>query len=114
MIRAGDLRQRATLQRRVETEVPGDPGNLTTVFQTVAVIWCNDVSSTGKTGRELLEAKKLNSKLSHAIQIRYRDDIDASMRLIVGNAVLIITSFTDPDTRRRELILLCEQELPNG
>lgn len=112
MIRAGDLNMRGLLQRRIERN--NDSGGQDVTYQAVASIWCGDKSAIGLTGHQLREAQRLNSTLTHAIQVRHRDDITPTMRLVIGALVLTIEVVADPEMRRRELILQCSRVLPNG
>lgn len=103
-MRTGKLRTLAQLQRRVSTD-DGAGGSIVS-FALVSNIYV-DVST--EIGRELLEAKKLNARVSHFVVARYRSDIKPSMRLVYGQTVLDIQFAGDPTGRHRDLHLICEE-----
>lgn len=109
MIRSGDLRTQATLQRW--TQVPNDSGGTDNAWVTVGTPWCQNVSATS---RELREAQKLQTTVTHAIKLRYNETITPQMRLVIGDLRLHIESVVDPDWRRREMIAMCSGVQPNG
>jgi SPP1 family predicted phage head-tail adaptor len=103
-MRGGKLRTLAQLQRRNSTD--DDMGGSTIAYAPVSNIYI-DVST--EVGRELLEAKKLNARVSHFVVTRYRSDIKPNMRLVYGSTVLNIEFAGDPTNRHRELHLICEE-----
>lgn len=117
-IRAGRLNVRATVQRRVTT--PSGPyglpdGGEDVVYETVGTVWLEDISSIGKAGRELVEAKKLQPHLTHVYRARYVAGLFAgNRRLVIGDRVLDIVAVSDPDSSRQELQLLCAELVELG
>jgi SPP1 family predicted phage head-tail adaptor len=112
MIRSGGLRTRALLQRRVETR--NDSGGHVATDANVDTLWCRDTSTNGAGARQLREAQKLTTTLTHAIQFRYDARIAPTMRLVIGSQVLKIMAVIDPERMRREVLALCEELQPNG
>jgi SPP1 family predicted phage head-tail adaptor len=112
-IRAGRLSLRATVQRRVTTpsgryNVPD--GGEDVVYETADAVWLEDISTLGKAGRELVEAKKLQPHLTHVFRARYRAGLFAAdRRLVIGDRVFDIAAVTDPDSSRQELHLQCAE-----
>jgi len=109
-MRGGQLRQRATLQRRAASvDAEGSPSE---GWTNVGSIWA-DVQPVG--GRELLMAGQLEVKLSHQVATRYRSDLAVTagaasghnMRLLWRGRVLDVQLVEDPEGRRRRLNLLC-------
>lgn len=104
-IRAGELRHRLRLQQAERT----DDGAGGATVRWVDVCWLHARVSTTLT-RTLVEAKKLNPKLTHTVQLRYRAGIsEPQYRFVYGSAVLMIDSITDPTGERIELVALCEE-----
>ena len=63
------------------------------------------------SGTELVEAQQTAAEVSHQVRMRYRDDVNAEHRVVHRGRNLNILSVTDPDERRRELILLCKERV---
>lgn len=104
-IRAGELRHRVRLQRGDRT----DDGAGGATVRWVDVCWLHARVTTTLT-RTLMEAKKLNPRLTHTVQLRYRPGIDRpDYRLVYGTQVLMIDSIADPTGERIELVALCEE-----
>lgn len=103
-MRSGSLRVRAQLQRRVP--VDDGAGGSTISYATVTGVW---LGVSTQLGRELVEAKKLNARVSHFVTTRYRSDITPDMRLVFGSTVLDIKFIGDPTHQRQSLNLLCEE-----
>jgi SPP1 family predicted phage head-tail adaptor len=109
-MRAGVLNTRAALQARVASD-DGAGGELV-AYTTVASLW---LGIAAQSGRELTAAKQQNAQLTHLVTARYRPDAAtlARMRLVVGTPsgarVLEIHAAYDPDGRREQLHLLCEE-----
>lgn len=107
-VRAGELRTRLLLQEEVRTDDGAGGSSIT--FRDVCHVWA-DVKTSNQ--RALMEAQKLDAKLSHLVRMRWRPGIKSDMRLIhatgSGPAVLRIDSVSDPDDRRIELHALCEE-----
>lgn len=103
-IRAGDLRHRLRLQVAERTD--DGAGGATISFRDLCWIW-GEVRTT--LTRTLMEAKKLNPKLTHTVRMRYRTGVGSDMRLVYGSQVLQIDSAADPTGERIELVALCEE-----
>jgi SPP1 family predicted phage head-tail adaptor len=76
-IEAGRLRHRVRLQRQVQTQ--DSNGDMLTEWQTVATMWA-DIQPL--SAREFIQSQSLQEQVSARVVIRYRDGIDASMRLV--------------------------------
>ncbi len=64
-------------------------------------------------GRERWANERTAHTYSVAFEIRYRTDIDESMRALYNGRTLEVATIFDVDERRRELIVLCK-EIKNG
>jgi SPP1 family predicted phage head-tail adaptor len=76
-LRAGRLRHRLSLQREVETRDAN--GNRTKGWAEVSKIWCGVEPISG---RELIAAASVASKVSVRVIVRYRQDIVPTMRIV--------------------------------
>ena len=94
--RAGELCHRVTIQKH---EVTYDENNYET-----GEGWTDLVSVWGKlthlSGRDLLAAQAAQSQTVARLKIRYREDVDTTMRVIHKGRIYAITSppLSDPDT----------------
>jgi SPP1 family predicted phage head-tail adaptor len=68
------------------------------------------------SGRELLAAQGVHSKVSTRIRVRYRPGIDAIMRVVHRDASIynIEAVVPDNDSGRRWITLLCSQGVNDG
>ncbi|MBC7193869.1 phage head closure protein [Marinobacter sp.] len=102
-MRAGELRHRILIQRLASGQDEyGQPLN---AWQDVATVWAKieDLS-----GREYFQAQQVpTAQVSTRITIRWRPDIEPTMRVVHGARVLDIKAVLDPDGRRREIQLMC-------
>ena len=100
----GDLRNRLTLEAPVRTS--DGAGGATRSFSAVAEVWA-DIRTQG--GHESLDADRLGSRISHAVWIRYRDDVLPDHRFRLGNRIFEIRSVIDHDGRHLFLECQCEE-----
>lgn len=114
VIRAGDLRNRITLQTRVTAQDPsGQP-----VESWVDAFKCW-ASISPLTGRELIAAQQVQSSVTHNITVRYRREFGdpktvANMRAVYGVRVFNIHACMNQEERNRAVDLLVEEGLNNG
>lgn len=102
-MRAGDLRNRITLQQQTKTR-DAIGGEIVT-WVDVATVWAEKLH---QTSREFYGSQKTNAELTDLFKIRYREGVDTKMRLVFGDKIYDIIGAPDPDGRRRELWLLCK------
>lgn len=76
----------------------------------VASVWANVVAMGGYE-KLVKSADQIVSTASHKIQIRYRSDIAASMRITFENRSFNILTFNDPNQKKQMLFLTCEEIL---
>lgn len=77
-IEAGRLRHRVTIQRQTQTQNPLT-GELTVTWTNVATVWA---AVEPISAREFVVSQEPNARVTARATIRYRDGIDASMRLV--------------------------------
>ena len=105
--RIGTLRERVCIEREVRT---ADAGGGTLVNWTplghAPTVWAR---IEPLSGHELVQAMRLQARLTHKVTMRWRGDVTAAMRLVWGTRALNIRAVTNPDERRRYLELYCEE-----
>lgn len=106
VMRAGELRHRVRVQETVRTD--DGAGGHTLSFRTIDTIAARVFMSAG---REVMEAKKLNAKVSHVVRLRARTDITPAHRFMFNGTALNILSIGDPDGKGVEMIAQCEETL---
>jgi SPP1 family predicted phage head-tail adaptor len=102
-MRAGTLRHRVTVEQPVRgRDAAGQP---LTDWKRVAELWADLLH---KNGAETIRADQDASTVQASIRIRYRTDLDASMRVVHGTKIYRITAVL-PDERARQYVdLVCE------
>ena len=105
MIEIGKLRHRALIEQPNPTPDGGGGGDQ--AWAMVATVWA---AVEPVSGREVRVAEKLNAEITHKVTIRYRDDVDASMRFDFGGRKLRIRAVINPLERNIWLECLCEEE----
>lgn len=103
-MRAGELRNRVTIQQATETQ--SDSGAVGQTWANVATVWA---SYKELSGREWFAAQQVNAEVSGEFGIRYRAGIVPKMRILFGTRVFNIEAVMDPASRRRELQLLVSE-----
>lgn len=115
MIAAGKLRHRVSLQRYVTTRDP-DTGDVIQDWAEVAKIWA---SIEPLSVREFNAAAASQSKVTTRIQIRYRDDVDHTMRIVhmkrsVAKIYNIEGVLPDKDSGLEYITLAASEGVNNG
>ena len=104
---SGRRRHRVTLQAPVETQ--GSTGAMVTTYPyDTATVWAEVLELIG---REYMASRELHSKLTTAINIRYRSDVTGRWRAVHGSRIYDIKRAVDTKGRRFELDLLCVEIL---
>ncbi|EML3182073.1 phage head closure protein [Pseudomonas aeruginosa] len=100
---AGRLRHPLNLQR---VEVVQDPatGEVIEDWVTVSREWA---SIEGVSGREFLAASAEQAETTYRITIRFRDDLDATWRLVSGATIYGIEAIL-PGNQPVWLVLMCK------
>jgi len=111
-LEAGKLRHRVELQKKVTTlDTSGqqveDPD-----FTTFATVWGSVVPMSA---REFVASEKTQSEVRARITIRYRADIDSTVRIKHGTTIYNIEGvLADPDSGREYLTLVVSAGLSAG
>lgn len=103
-MRAGQLNRRITVQR---------PGTVTNELNEVVPGWVDVVANLPAgiltmNGAQAIKADAITAKVRVSIRVRYRTDIDASMRVLLGSAVYQVLSALPDEVRRDYTDLVCE------
>lgn len=105
-IEAGRLRHRVTIQSQAQTQ-DAQTGELTVTWTDVATVWA---AVEPVSVREFIASQEPNAKITARVVIRYRDGIDASMRLIHRGRIFNIHGvLEDMDSGREYLTLPVSQ-----
>lgn len=105
--RPGRLRHRVRIERPVRTD--DDGGGATLIWTAVATVWAG---LEPRRGSEVVIADKPTARTLYTVTMRYRDDVDATMRLVAGSRVFAIKSAVDVDGMQHWLSCLCELQGP--
>lgn len=105
---AGQLRHRVELKRKTPTVT--DFENVVT-WTTYATVWAQKLEPKG---REVTEALQVEGKLTVTFRIRYRSDVSVEDRLVFDGRDFDITLPTNPDGRKRWLMLHCTEHRSDG
>ena len=105
-MRAGKLRHRVIVQRRVEATDP--QGGIEESWTTLAYRWA---SVEPLRGTELFTAQQIEPKTTHRVRLRWDSEplLSTKDRLEFRGRVLNIGSMLNVDERRREFELMCEE-----
>ena len=105
-MRAGQLRHRIEIQGPTETE--DGMGGFNTAWAKIenGDAWAKIHDLRGD---EKIEALKLDQRLDAKIRMRYRDDVNETMRIIHGSVVYEIVSIIDVEKRGIMLEILARE-----
>lgn len=104
----GDMRHRITIQQRTETR--DALGASVFTWSTLATVWA-EVGGAFGSERFTSGVDQEVAQVTHRIRVRYRDDVTPLNRVLYGSKVLDIETAIDPDGRRRELVMMCREEI---
>lgn len=100
---AGAMRHRVELQAKTTSH--DDHGGPVQTWKTVATVWASlEATST----REFFAAQQVQSEVTQRIRIRFRADIDATMRVVHKDRVFDIVGIL-PNNRQTQCVLMCKE-----
>jgi SPP1 family predicted phage head-tail adaptor len=108
-VRAGDLRHRVIVKQKA-TQTPNAVGEPQTTWSTLATVWAKVAPLSA---REAERAKSVGEMVSHTVELRYRSDITAGMKITHRTRDLYINGVMDVDEAKVKLMLYCS-EVPSG
>jgi len=100
----GDYRHRIEIQAPVRTS--DGKGGFTTVYTTIATVWAK---ITPVASSERLEAKQLNSEITHRVNIRYRTKFNPSWRIKYGLRYFSIVGVMNVKEANAELQMVVKE-----
>lgn len=109
-MKAGPLNKRVTIQRLGEGQ--DEAGQLGPAWVDVgSPVWA---SILHQSGRETIKSDASTSIVRASIRVRYRADVDASMRVLHGAKIYAIKAVLPDEVRREYIDLVCETGGSNG
>lgn len=100
----------AALRRRLTLEAPARSGDeaaaATQTWTSLGGVWA---AVMPRAAREIVSADAQVARVSHEIEIRWRADVTAAMRLRDGVTIYAIHGVRDRDELRRRLVCLAEE-----
>jgi SPP1 family predicted phage head-tail adaptor len=104
------LRRRLVIE--VPVEMPDGAGGVSRDFAPRDTVWGAVKTATGQTSAERERAGRGELGLRHSVTLRWRPDLDGTMRLRDGERLYAIIGVADPDGQRRLLVCLVEEVTP--
>tara|TARA_Y100000310_G_scaffold26152_1_gene24949 strand:- start:64 stop:399 length:336 start_codon:yes stop_codon:yes gene_type:complete len=108
-LRAGDLRHSVIIQTPTLTQ--DAVGGQDTSWATHATVWAE---LKPISGQEYLDPRSVQAEVSHQVRIRYLSTVTPDMRLLYGARVFEIVAVMDVDTRGREMLLNCKEDITSA
>jgi SPP1 family predicted phage head-tail adaptor len=102
-MRAGELRHRVTIQRKVVTLNAFNEEIIT--WADVATVWASIETAPGG---EFADLNAAGAALSHQITIRYLANLAPTMQVVYGDRAFNI-EVVQEDNRNRQTVLLCSE-----
>ena len=107
-LHAGRLRHRVTIQGYTETrDAVGTKVKTWTNLACVPKVWGMVLPLSS---REIVEGDQTDSRITHRIIIRHRDDINHTTRFLFKNRVFNVESVLNVEERDKLLIVLCSED----
>lgn len=105
-MRAGELRQRITLQEKCAAQ--NAFGDETITWADAATVWAKVETVSAD---EFVAQQQFGAALTHKITIRWRANVIPTMQVVWGDRTLEVTGIVD-DNVKRQLTLLCSEIAP--
>lgn len=103
-MRAGEANQQIMIRAPVST--PDVYGGTTTTATDVATVWAK---VEGLQGSEQFAAMQTGMSRPHRFTIWHRDDVSGASEIVYDGRTFNVTSVTDPNATRRELVILADE-----
>ena len=104
-IEAGKLRHRLAIQSH--TEARDSFGGSTKTWATQKTVWG---SVRPMSGKELVNAQQVDSRVTHRIVIRFYSGLDTTYRFLFGTRVFNIVSVLNIQERNKLLVITAIEE----
>lgn len=107
-MQTGKLNRRITIQSRATTQdAAGQPVE---TWSDVATVWADIRNPSGlSVAGETIKAGVEASTVRLSVRIRYREDIDPGMRVVIGATNYDIVATIPDHAGRRHLDIICER-----
>ena len=109
-MRAGRLRHRVRIDRRVDTR-DGASGAVVTTWTPVTE---RDAELVPLSGRELIAAQAVQSEIVARAVLRFTEGLDATMRLVCHGVIYNIRAVLPDPTFKRHVTLMLSAGVNNG
>lgn len=109
-VRAGQLRERVTIQEQVAHR--SSSGAEVIAWSDMATVWAS-VEPVSGNERWIAGLDQRLAERTVRIRLRYRTGVTEKMRVVFGERVFDIQQVIHPWTRRRELYLICREVHPD-
>lgn len=103
-MKAGELNRQITFQRATYTY--DSKNEKIPTYADMTPVWAK-IITTG--GREFYAAQKLNAETVALFKIRYRPDINSTMRIKYGKKTFEIIAINDVDEKHEELLISAKE-----
>ena len=103
-MQAGKLRRQITIQSR--TAAQSGSGEVSYTWATLATVWSERIDL--RAGERMM-ASQPTAVLDSVFVIRYRTDVDSTMRVVDGGDTFEVDAVRNPEGRNRQLELLCKK-----
>ena len=105
----GKLKHRLTLQEAVRTA--DNAGGFSKSWQNLTATPVVSAAITPVASRDLLSFQQTETRVTHRLTLRWRNDIVPGMRALSGSRVFMITAVTNNGDQNRFLDLLAYEEI---
>lgn len=107
-MKTGSLREIVYVERAVK--VATDAGDTVATWNPLAKL---HAQVKPLSGREQIQAGGLVGTTVYTVSIRYRNDIETSDRIVWRDKIMNIRSVLNPDMKKQETIMLCDEGVPS-
>ncbi|MFJ3316120.1 phage head closure protein [Herbaspirillum huttiense] len=108
-MRAGQLNRKISIQRKLE--IKNDAGDIVKSWSELSITWARKIDISG---RELEAAMSISSEVSVKFLVRYREDVEHGMRIVLEGKAYRVISALDKKGNREELQVYCAKGLLDG
>ena len=105
-MKSGLLNKRVTFQ--TNTPTANSLGEYVDTYADTFTVWAEILPLSG---RLLFQAQQANSEVTGTIRIRYRSDVEPTMRIVHGSRYFRILSIIDPYEKHDHLDIMVEEKL---
>lgn len=99
---SGKLRHRGTLESPPSTLTARGQIDRAVAWTTVATV---RVGLRAAAAGEIVRGRQMVAEATHVLTIRYRSDVTTQWRMTIGARTFHFLAVSDPDDRRRELLI---------